>query len=235
MAYTRQAARSSSCSWSSCLPLLPLLSSWAQACCNTSRKSMAWKPGPGWKTGNACTAWLNQPRSGARYSWSTPSSTEPLCQRPATLGPGGLLGHPGGNAGNQRCRLRRLLHRQIPHPALLGVPDDQLRIVYVKALELNQAHMVVAWYPTPTPIRLSLITLLTRFVRLRNVTTWSRYTASTAKAFGAYAATEASVLATPNNYATGDRCRNASSTSSNNPFTPVMYLLRRNRSWFTLT
>ena len=31
----------------------------------------------------------------------------------------------------------------------LGVPDDQLRIVYVKALELNQAHMVVAWYPTP--------------------------------------------------------------------------------------
>lgn len=31
----------------------------------------------------------------------------------------------------------------------LGVPDQQLRIVYVKALELNQAHMVVAWYPTP--------------------------------------------------------------------------------------
>ncbi|MCK7543106.1 transglutaminase-like cysteine peptidase [Marinobacter bryozoorum] len=31
----------------------------------------------------------------------------------------------------------------------LGVPDNQLRIVYVKALELNQAHMVVAWYPTP--------------------------------------------------------------------------------------
>lgn len=31
----------------------------------------------------------------------------------------------------------------------LGVPDSQLRIVYVKALELNQAHMVLAWYPTP--------------------------------------------------------------------------------------
>ncbi len=31
----------------------------------------------------------------------------------------------------------------------IGVPDDQLRIVYVKALELNQAHMVLAWYPTP--------------------------------------------------------------------------------------
>ncbi|MBZ2168181.1 transglutaminase-like cysteine peptidase [Marinobacter sp. F4216] len=31
----------------------------------------------------------------------------------------------------------------------LGVPDDQLRIVYVKALELNQAHMVLAWYEQP--------------------------------------------------------------------------------------
>jgi predicted transglutaminase-like cysteine proteinase len=31
----------------------------------------------------------------------------------------------------------------------MGVPDDQLRIVYVKALRLNQAHMVLAWYPQP--------------------------------------------------------------------------------------
>ena len=31
----------------------------------------------------------------------------------------------------------------------MGVPDDQLRITYVKALELNQAHMVLAWYETP--------------------------------------------------------------------------------------
>lgn len=31
----------------------------------------------------------------------------------------------------------------------LGIPDEQLRITYVKALELNQAHMVLAWYPTP--------------------------------------------------------------------------------------
>lgn len=31
----------------------------------------------------------------------------------------------------------------------MGVPDDQLRITYVKALTLNQAHMVLAWYPTP--------------------------------------------------------------------------------------
>lgn len=31
----------------------------------------------------------------------------------------------------------------------MGVPDEHLRIVYVKALELNQAHMVLAWYPNP--------------------------------------------------------------------------------------
>ncbi|OEY67542.1 transglutaminase-like cysteine peptidase [Marinobacter sp. X15-166B] len=31
----------------------------------------------------------------------------------------------------------------------MGVPDDQMRITYVKALEYNQAHMVLAWYPTP--------------------------------------------------------------------------------------
>lgn len=31
----------------------------------------------------------------------------------------------------------------------MSVPDNQLRITYVKALELNQAHMVLAWYPTP--------------------------------------------------------------------------------------
>lgn len=31
----------------------------------------------------------------------------------------------------------------------MGVPDDQLRIVYVKALKLDQAHMVLAWYPRP--------------------------------------------------------------------------------------
>ncbi|MBW0146130.1 transglutaminase-like cysteine peptidase [Marinobacter arenosus] len=31
----------------------------------------------------------------------------------------------------------------------MGVPDDQMRVVYVKALDLNQAHMVLAWYPEP--------------------------------------------------------------------------------------
>jgi len=31
----------------------------------------------------------------------------------------------------------------------LGVPAEKLRITYVKALTLDQAHMVLAYYPTP--------------------------------------------------------------------------------------
>lgn len=31
----------------------------------------------------------------------------------------------------------------------LGVPDEKLRITYVTAVELNQAHMVLAYYETP--------------------------------------------------------------------------------------
>nr|WP_265414052.1 transglutaminase-like cysteine peptidase [Photobacterium damselae] len=34
----------------------------------------------------------------------------------------------------------------------LGVPDSKLRLVYVKSLNLNQFHMVVAYYPTPTAV-----------------------------------------------------------------------------------
>lgn len=34
----------------------------------------------------------------------------------------------------------------------LGVPDDKLRLVYVKALKLNQHHMVLAYYDTPTSV-----------------------------------------------------------------------------------
>lgn len=32
----------------------------------------------------------------------------------------------------------------------LGVPVAKLRITYVKAIKLNQAHMVLAYYPTPS-------------------------------------------------------------------------------------
>ena len=38
----------------------------------------------------------------------------------------------------------------------LGIDDNKLRLVYVKALELNQFHMVVTYYPTPSAIPLIL-------------------------------------------------------------------------------
>ncbi|PSV02911.1 sulfate adenylyltransferase [Photobacterium kishitanii] len=38
----------------------------------------------------------------------------------------------------------------------LGIDDSKLRLVYVKALELNQFHMVVAYYSTPSAIPLIL-------------------------------------------------------------------------------
>lgn len=43
----------------------------------------------------------------------------------------------------------------------MGVPASQLRITYVKALQLNQAHMIVAWYATPDAIPLILDNLKT--------------------------------------------------------------------------
>jgi predicted transglutaminase-like cysteine proteinase len=38
----------------------------------------------------------------------------------------------------------------------LGVPEEKLRIMYVKALELNQAHMVLTYYATPDAVPLVL-------------------------------------------------------------------------------
>lgn len=38
----------------------------------------------------------------------------------------------------------------------LGVPEQQLRLMYVTALELRQPHMVLAYYETPTSIPLVL-------------------------------------------------------------------------------
>lgn len=42
----------------------------------------------------------------------------------------------------------------------LGVSSDKLRITYVKALSLNQAHMVLTWYATPTAEPLVLDNLI---------------------------------------------------------------------------
>ena len=38
----------------------------------------------------------------------------------------------------------------------MGVEDVKLRLIYVKALQLNQFHMVLAYYPTPASVPLIL-------------------------------------------------------------------------------
>ena len=42
----------------------------------------------------------------------------------------------------------------------LGVAEDKLNMTYVKALQLNQAHMVVTYYPTPGAVPLILDNLV---------------------------------------------------------------------------
>lgn len=38
----------------------------------------------------------------------------------------------------------------------MGVPDERMRIMYVKALEYDQAHMVLTYYPDPASVPLVL-------------------------------------------------------------------------------
>jgi len=42
----------------------------------------------------------------------------------------------------------------------LGVPEDKLRLTYVKAIRLNQAHMVLTYFPEPTAMPLVLDNLV---------------------------------------------------------------------------
>lgn len=42
----------------------------------------------------------------------------------------------------------------------LGVPSDKLRITYVKALQYNQAHMVLTYYASPSAVPLVLDNLI---------------------------------------------------------------------------
>ncbi len=42
----------------------------------------------------------------------------------------------------------------------LGIPDDKMRMVYVKALDYNQFHMVVAYYETPSSVPVILDNLI---------------------------------------------------------------------------
>jgi len=43
----------------------------------------------------------------------------------------------------------------------MGIPADRMRLTYVKALKLNQAHMVVTYYPAPDAEPLILDNLVT--------------------------------------------------------------------------
>lgn len=47
----------------------------------------------------------------------------------------------------------------------LGIPDSKMRLVYVKAIRLNQFHMVLAYYPTPSSEPLILDNLNPEVVR----------------------------------------------------------------------
>ncbi len=44
----------------------------------------------------------------------------------------------------------------------LGIPEEKIKITYVKALELNQAHMVLAYYDTPDAEPLILDNLIAK-------------------------------------------------------------------------
>jgi predicted transglutaminase-like cysteine proteinase len=46
----------------------------------------------------------------------------------------------------------------------LGVPEAKMRITYVKALELNQAHMVLTYYSTPRSIPVVLDNLIAEII-----------------------------------------------------------------------
>jgi predicted transglutaminase-like cysteine proteinase len=46
----------------------------------------------------------------------------------------------------------------------MGMEEDKLRLTYVKALELNQAHMVVSYYESPKAVPLVLDNLNTNIV-----------------------------------------------------------------------
>ncbi|CAM2937663.1 transglutaminase-like cysteine peptidase [Vibrio mytili] len=47
----------------------------------------------------------------------------------------------------------------------LGIPDTKMRLVYVKAIALNQFHMVLAYYPTPSSEPLILDNINPEIVR----------------------------------------------------------------------
>ncbi|WP_038184479.1 transglutaminase-like cysteine peptidase [Vibrio rhizosphaerae] len=52
----------------------------------------------------------------------------------------------------------------------IGIPDNKLRLIYVKAIKLNQFHMVLAYYNTPDAEPLILDNLIPQIKPARNRT-----------------------------------------------------------------
>ena len=84
----------------------------------------------------------------------------------------------------------------------LGVPASQLRITYVKALQLNQAHMVVTWYSTPDAIPLVLDNLKPAILPA-TARSDLLFIPLTGKVYGSRRPAAASALATVNDFHVG--------------------------------
>lgn len=66
----------------------------------------------------------------------------------------------------------------------LGVDDKKLRLIYVKALTLNQFHMVLAYYPTPSAVPLLLDNLTADILQASQRLIYSLSIASTVASCG---------------------------------------------------
>ena len=61
----------------------------------------------------------------------------------------------------------------------LGIPIERLRITYVRAKDLGESHMVLAYYPTPEAEPLILDNLTRELKPASNVRIWNPFTVST--------------------------------------------------------
>jgi len=67
---------------------------------------------------------------------------------------------------------------------LLDIPDEKLRLVYVKSLKLNQPHMVLSYYAEPTTDPLIWTTWFVRSSLLRSERTLFQSTVLTVRDYG---------------------------------------------------
>ena len=70
------------------------------------------------------------------------------------------MGDPVGVPGTRRGDCEEFAIAKYVTLVKGGVPLEQLRITYVKALELNQAHMVLTWADKPGDIPLVMDNLI---------------------------------------------------------------------------